>query len=152
MLQLDEATRGKLLQRLEQLDHKGEDLRRQRHDAILALREQAKSLRSKPDRKGLDPDRSAPGVGINEEALKGALDRIYAVEDALVGFAASDGRLPEISLPPSSRSGSSCTVSNFTRRCVSASSASTELRRAGAAQARSQKSPNKIGRKTGKPS
>ncbi len=86
MLQLDEATRGKLLQRLEQLDHKGEDLRRQRHDAILALREQAKSLRSKPDRKGPDPDKSAPAVGINEEALKSALERIYAVEDALVGL------------------------------------------------------------------
>jgi hypothetical protein len=86
MLQLDEATRGKLLQRLEQLDHKGEELRRQRHDAILALREQAKTLRSKPDRKAPDPDKSAPAAGINEEALKSALERIYAVEDALAGL------------------------------------------------------------------
>jgi hypothetical protein len=86
MLQLDEVTRGKLLQRLEQLDQKVEDLRRQRHGAILALREQAKSLRSRPDRKVPEQDRAAATVGINQEALKGALDRVYAVEDALVGL------------------------------------------------------------------
>ena len=40
MLQLDEATRGKLLQRMEQLDQKAEDLRRQRREAFSALREQ----------------------------------------------------------------------------------------------------------------
>ena len=86
MLQLDEVTRGKLMQRLEQLDQKGADLRRQRHDAILALREQAKSLRSKSDRRVPEQERSAATVGINQEALKGALDRVYTVEDALVGL------------------------------------------------------------------
>ncbi len=86
MLQLDDATRGKLLQRLEQLDQKGEDLRRQRHDAILALREHAKSLRGRSDRKALDSEKAAPGGVANEEALKAALDRVYAVEDALVGL------------------------------------------------------------------
>jgi hypothetical protein len=86
MLQLDDATRGKLLQRLEQLDQKGEDLRRQRHDAILALREQAKSLRGRADRKAFDSEKGSAGGIVNEEALKGALDRIYAVEDALVGL------------------------------------------------------------------
>ena len=86
MLQLDEATRGKLLQRLQQLDQKGEDLRRQRHEAILALREQAKSLRGKADRKAVDSEKTSPGAVVNQEALKGALDRIYAVEDALVGL------------------------------------------------------------------
>src|SRR5437660_11423359 len=38
MLQLDEATRGKLLQRLEQLDQKAGDLRRQRREAFSAPR------------------------------------------------------------------------------------------------------------------
>ena len=86
MLQLDETTRGKLLQRLEQLDQKGEDLRRQRHDAILALREQAKGLRGRADRKAPDSEKPTAGVGVNEEALKVALERIYAVEDALAGL------------------------------------------------------------------
>jgi hypothetical protein len=86
MLQLDEATREKLLHRLEQLDQKGEDLRRQRHDAILALREQAKSMRGRSDRRGHDPDKPAGGATVNQEALKGALDRVYTVEDALVGL------------------------------------------------------------------
>ena len=86
MLQLDEATRGKLLQRLEQLDQKGEDLRRQRHEAILALREQAKNLRGRADRKALDTERATAGGVVNEEALKGALERIYGVEDALAGL------------------------------------------------------------------
>jgi hypothetical protein len=83
MLQLDEATRGKLLQRLEQLDQKGEDLRRQRREAFLALREQAKGLRSKGGRKPRDADKPAVGSAVDESALKGALDRIYAVEDAM---------------------------------------------------------------------
>ena len=56
MLQLDEATRTKLLQRLEQLDQKAENLRRERREAFMALREQAKGLRAgarKGDRKGV---------------------------------------------------------------------------------------------------
>ena len=84
MLQLDEATRGKLLQRLEQLDQKGEDLRRQRREAFLALREQAKGLRGRGDRRSRDAD--TPTVGVDQGALKTALDRIYAVEEAMAGL------------------------------------------------------------------
>src|SRR5437899_10482159 len=45
-LQLDEATRTRLTQRLAQLDRKARDLRRQRQDAVQALREQAEGLRT----------------------------------------------------------------------------------------------------------
>jgi len=86
MLHLDETTRGKLLLRLEQLDQKGEDLRRQRHGAILALREHAKSLRTRSDRKVPDQDKSAATAGTHGEALKVTLERVYAVEDALAGL------------------------------------------------------------------
>jgi hypothetical protein len=86
MLQLDEATRAKLLQRLEQLDQKGEDLRRQRREAFLALREQAKGMRGKGGRKPRDADKSAASSALDEGALKSALDRIYAVEDAMTGL------------------------------------------------------------------
>src|SRR2546428_12092318 len=44
-LQLDEATRTRLTQRLEQLDQKAQDLRRQRQEDGQNLREQAKGLR-----------------------------------------------------------------------------------------------------------
>src|SRR2546422_9523080 len=44
-LQLDEATRTRLTQRLEQLDQKAQDLRRQRQEAVQTLRELAKGLR-----------------------------------------------------------------------------------------------------------
>src|SRR2546425_10323650 len=44
-LQLAEATRTRLTQRLEQLDQKAQDLRRQRQEAEQTLREQAKGLR-----------------------------------------------------------------------------------------------------------
>src|SRR5947208_15807039 len=44
-LKLDEATRTRLTQRLEQLDQKAQDLRRQRQEAVQALREHAKGLR-----------------------------------------------------------------------------------------------------------
>src|SRR5436309_14909984 len=44
-LQLDEATRTRLTQRLEQLDQKAEDLRRQRREAFQTLRDQVKDLR-----------------------------------------------------------------------------------------------------------
>jgi len=84
MLQLDEATRGKLLQRMEQLDQKAEDLRRQRREAFSALREQAKGLRSRGDRRARDAD--TPTVGVDPGALKTALDRIYAVEEAMAGL------------------------------------------------------------------
>jgi hypothetical protein len=86
MLQLDEATRAKLLQRLEQLDQKGEDLRRQRREAFLALREQAKGMRSKAGRKPRDADKPAAGSALDDGALKSALDRIYAVEEAMTGL------------------------------------------------------------------
>ena len=49
-LHLDEATRSRLNQRLEQLDQKGEDLRRQRKEAFEALREQAQGLRKREKR------------------------------------------------------------------------------------------------------
>ena len=84
MLQLDEATRGKLLQRLEQLDQKAEDLRRQRREAFSALREQAKGLRNRGDRRARNADKST--VGVDQGALKTALDRIYAVEEAMAGL------------------------------------------------------------------
>jgi hypothetical protein len=84
MLQLDEATRGKLLQRMEQLDQKAEDLRRQRREAFSALREQAKGLRSRGDRRSRNADK--PTVGVDQGALKTALDRIYAVEEAMAGL------------------------------------------------------------------
>jgi len=84
MLQLDEATRGKLLQRMEQLDQKAEDLRRQRREAFSALREQAKGLRSRGDRRARDVDK--PTVGVDQGALKTALDRIYTVEEAMAGL------------------------------------------------------------------
>ena len=86
MLQLDEATREKLLQRLEQLDQKGEELRRQRREAFLALREQAKAMRSKAGRKPRDADKPAAGSALDDGALKSALDRIYAVEEAMTGL------------------------------------------------------------------
>ena len=84
MLQLDEATRGKLLQRMEQLDQKAEDLRRQRREAFSALREQAKGLRNRGDRRARNADKST--VGVDQGALKTALDRIYAVEEAMAGL------------------------------------------------------------------
>ena len=86
MLQLDEATREKLLQRLEQLDQKGEELRRQRREAFSALREQAKAMRSKAGRKPRDADKSAAASALDDGALKSALDRIYAVEEAMTGL------------------------------------------------------------------
>src|SRR5438552_14746455 len=84
MLQLDDATRGKLLQRLEQLDQKAEDLRQQRREAFSALREQAKGLRSRGDRRSRDADK--PAVGVDQGALRTALDRIYTVEEAMAGL------------------------------------------------------------------
>jgi hypothetical protein len=94
-LQLDEATHSRLNQRLEQLDRKGEDLRRQRKEAIQALREQAKGLRNEMRRgprngggrgqeEALPP--SAGGRPADNGALKQALERVYAVEDSMAGL------------------------------------------------------------------
>jgi hypothetical protein len=92
ILQLDEATRATFSQRLEQLDQKGEDLRRQRREAFQALREQAKGLR-KENRRGQreggrrGPDEApAAGAPVDEGALRQALERVYAVEDAMAGL------------------------------------------------------------------
>jgi hypothetical protein len=86
MLQLDDVTQGKLLQRLEQLDQKGEELRRERRKAFTALREQLKGLKSKEDRKARETEKRAAGVGVDQGALKTTLDRIYSVEDAMAGL------------------------------------------------------------------
>ncbi len=94
-LQLDEATRSRLNQRLEQLDQKGEDLRRQRKEAVQALREQAKGLRNEMrrgprngGRRGQEeaPPPSAGGNPTDSGALKQALERVYAVEDSMAGL------------------------------------------------------------------
>lgn len=91
-LQLDEATRTKLNQRLGQLDQKGEELRRQRQETVQALREQARGLRKDPRRSPRNGSRlgseDAPSAGAPGDAagLKQALDRVYAVEEAMAGL------------------------------------------------------------------
>lgn len=94
-LHLDEATRSRLSQRLEQLDQKGEDLRRQRKEAFEALREQAPGLRKGQGGKrgsreggGQKAEDAPPAAGpaVDSGALKQALDRVYAVEDAMAGL------------------------------------------------------------------
>lgn len=92
-LHLDEATRSRLSQRLEQLDQKGEDLRRQRREAFEALREQAQGLRKDMrrgprDGGGRKPEAAPPveGPAVDSGALKQALERVYTVEDAMVGL------------------------------------------------------------------
>ena len=89
-LHLDEATRSRLSQRLEQLDQKGEELRRQRREAFEALREQAQSLRKDMrrgprDGGGRGPEAAPPagGPAVDSGALKQVLERVYAVEDAM---------------------------------------------------------------------
>jgi hypothetical protein len=92
-LHLDEATRSRLSQRLEQLDQKGEDLRRQRKEAFEALREQASGLR-KGEKRGAregggrkaEDAPPAAGPAVDSGALKQALERVYAVEDAMSGL------------------------------------------------------------------
>lgn len=90
MLQLDEATRGKLLQRLEQLDQKADALRRERREAFQALRDQAKGLRGelrKGERKTREGNQGAGGTAPSDNpALKASLDRVYAAEDAMAGL------------------------------------------------------------------
>ncbi|MEK6695434.1 MAG: hypothetical protein AABY67_08770, partial [Nitrospirota bacterium] len=94
-LHLDEATRSRLSQRLEQLDQKGEDLRRQRKEAFEALREQAPGLRKGKGMKqgsreggGRKSEDAPPAAGpaVDSGALKQALERVYAVEDAMSGL------------------------------------------------------------------
>ncbi len=92
-LHLDEATRSRLSQRLEQLDQKGEELRRQRREAFEALREQAqgmrKDMRRGPrDGSGRGPEEAPPAGGppVDSGALKQALERVYTVEDAMAGL------------------------------------------------------------------
>ena len=92
-LHLDEATKGRLTQRLEQLDQKGEDLRRQRKEAFEALREQAQGLRKDMRRGareggGRKPEEALPAAGpaVDSAVLKQALDRVYTVEDAMAGL------------------------------------------------------------------
>jgi len=92
-LQLDEATRTRLNQRLEQLDQKAEDWRRQQREALQFLREQAKGLRKEMRRdrrnggeRGREEAPSAGGSPADNHALRQALDRVYAVEDAMAGL------------------------------------------------------------------
>lgn len=91
-LQLDDATRAKLSQRLEQLDQRGEELRRQRREAFLSLKGQVKGLRKEGRRGQRDGNPRGPeeaqGTGhpVDENALKAALERVYAVEDAMAGL------------------------------------------------------------------
>jgi Spy/CpxP family protein refolding chaperone len=92
-LHLDEATRSRLGQRLEQLDQKGEDLRRQRKEAFKALREQAQGPRKDTRRGpredgGRKPEEAPPPAGpaVDSGVLKQALERVYAVEDAMAGL------------------------------------------------------------------
>jgi hypothetical protein len=92
-LQLDEATRTRLTQRLEQLDQKAQDLRRQRQEAVQALREQAKGLRKEMRRGqrnggGRGPEETPPAgsSSADNSALRQVLERVYAVEDAMTGL------------------------------------------------------------------
>lgn len=91
-LRLDETTQARLRQRLEQLDQKGADLRRQRKDAFESLREQAQGLRKGKGMKrgpreggGRTSDDAPPAVepARDSGALKQTLDRVYAVEEAI---------------------------------------------------------------------
>lgn len=92
VLQVDNATRAKLTQRLEQLDQRGDELRRQRREAFLALRDQVKGLR-KEGRRGLrdkndkgSEETVGAGTPVDETVLKGALERVYSVEDAMAAL------------------------------------------------------------------
>src|SRR2546427_5866065 len=92
-LQLDEATRTRLTQRLAQLDQKAQDLRRQRQEAVQALREQAKGLRKEMRRGqrnggGRGPEGTPPAGGrpADNSAVRQAPGPGYAVEDALTGL------------------------------------------------------------------
>lgn len=92
-LKLDEATHTRLKHLLEQLDQKAEDLRRQRQEAVQALREQAKGLRKEMRRGqrnggGRGPEETPPAGGspADNSALRQALEKVYAVEDAMTGL------------------------------------------------------------------
>jgi hypothetical protein len=92
-LQLDDATKTKLTQQLQQLDQKADDLRRERHEAFSTLKEKAKALR------GTD---GGPGAATpkNDGSLKQALDRLYAAEDALTGLHQERRRILREGLTP----------------------------------------------------
>ena len=91
-LQLDEATRSRLSQRLEQLDQRTEDLRRQRREAIEALRGHVQGLRKDmrrgPRNGGRGPEEAPPAAGTPRDnaALRQALERVYAMEEAMAGL------------------------------------------------------------------
>ncbi|HEV8242365.1 MAG TPA: hypothetical protein VGQ07_00065 [Nitrospirales bacterium] len=91
-LQLDEATRNRLSQRLEQLDQRAEDLRRQRREAIEALRGHLQGLRKDmrrgPRIGGRGPEEAPPAAGTpgDNAALRQALERVYAMEEAMAGL------------------------------------------------------------------
>src|SRR5437879_12880005 len=103
-LQLDEATRTRLTQRLEQLDQKAEDLRRQRREAFQTLRDQVKDLRKEMRRgqrnggeRGPTEAPPAGGSPADNSALRQVLERAYAVGDAMTGLRrgrAQGGRCP----------------------------------------------------------
>jgi hypothetical protein len=106
-LQLDEATRTRLAQRLEQLDQKGEDLRRQRREAVQALREQGKGLRKEMRRGkrnggGRGPEEAPPtgGSPADNSALRQALERLYAAEDAMTSLRRERLQVARDLLPP----------------------------------------------------
>src|SRR2546428_635441 len=91
-LQLDEATRTRLTQRLAQLDQKARDLRRQRQEAVEALREQAKGLPKEVRREqatggwgGPEGDPPAGGSPGGNSAVRPELETGYA------GVGARDG-------------------------------------------------------------
>jgi Spy/CpxP family protein refolding chaperone len=87
MLRLDDVTRAKLLERWEQLDKKSQDLRRERREAFSELRGQIKTPESRRgSRKSQDTEKLSTSAGGNEAALKKALDRVYAVEEAMAGL------------------------------------------------------------------
>jgi hypothetical protein len=91
-LQLDEATRNKLNQRLEQLDQRAEDLRRQKREAVEALRRHAQGLRKDMRRGqrngGRGPEEAPPAAGApgDNAAMRQALERVYAMEEAMAGL------------------------------------------------------------------
>ena len=86
MLRLDDATRTKLQERWEQLDKKSQDLRRERREAFAALKEQIKTPESRRGERKLRESKPASESIASDAGLKKALERVYAVEDAMVGL------------------------------------------------------------------
>jgi hypothetical protein len=86
MLRLDDATRAKFLERWEQVDKKSQDLRRERREAFSALREQIKSPDGRRGERKLRNSEKASAPAGSEAGLKKALERVYALEDAMAGL------------------------------------------------------------------